>query len=103
MYLATDLLIAIERRHGPMHAILINWADQWRWKRQLAAIAKAPRLSKLGTLQMLHSRIESTTLEYTSPEALAELKRIWQSASNTMLSIADGNDAAWLKAHRFAQ
>lgn len=102
MYLATDLLTAIERRHGPLHAILINWADQWRWKRQLAAIAKNPMRLRFSTLRVIHERILATTLEYTSPEALRTVKAAWQEASDAMANVADANELIWLANNRLA-
>ena len=95
------ILTAVEHRHGPLHGLIVNWADQWRWKRQLASMVRNPSPLRFGELQMLHERIGSLTLEYTTSEDTAALKKAWSTASASMFTVVHFNDRIWLERNQF--
>lgn len=101
MFFSTHILLsALERRHGPLHIALVAAADQWRWKRQLAAIAKNPSRTDFGMMQVVHERIGAIDPKSTSSEALVAVKQAWQKASDAMAPVVDTNDRIWLERHR---
>ena len=102
MYTASNFLTTLERRHGPLHGLVSNWANQWRWKRQLAAMTNAPAAHHFPTLQVIHARIHETSLDYTSPDTLRVLQATWQQASDALARVVDEADGRWLATNRFS-
>lgn len=96
-----EILPLIERRHGPLHGLIVAKVDQWRWSRQLRAITAAPRASQFGQLQHLHALIGSLTLEFIGIRARLDMRLAWQHASDAMQNVVAENERAWLAKNRF--
>jgi hypothetical protein len=96
MHFPTAILLAIERRHGPLHGLMLNKVDQWRWRRQLTTITEKPAVSHFSTLRVIHEHILMTSLEHTSPKTVMDLKVAWQKAGDAFSTIATKKEHLWL-------
>lgn len=96
-----ELLPLIERRHGPLHELIVAKVDQWRWARQLRAMAQTPNAAQFGALQNLHALIGGLSLEFIGVRARLDMRLAWQKASDAMYGIVSDNDRVWLMHNRF--
>lgn len=96
------LLNAVESRHGPLHTMVVVFVDQWRWKRQLIAIANNPKHDDFFRVCWLHDRIAAIDPDTTTVRHRLALRRAWQRASNALAPRASMDERVWLANHRLA-
>lgn len=102
MYRSYLLLTALERRHGPLHEAIVAMLDQWRWKRQLNAIIANPDRVRFSRLRVIFERIQDIRPESTSPQRIAQLRKLWQTASDRLTTVLDQDERIWTANNRLS-